>query len=45
MDIKTIEYSYLVYKITIGLKNSRRIAFYRVATFLLQPAAEGLNKS
>ena len=35
MDIKTIENSYLVYKITIWLKNSRQIAFYRVATFLL----------
>ena len=32
--------SFLSYKITISLKNSRKIAFYRVATFLLQPVAD-----
>ena len=43
MDIKIIECLYLSCKITISLKNNRKIAFHPVTTFLLQPAAEGLR--
>ena len=39
-NMVAFEISYLSYKIAIWLKNSHQIAFYRVATFVLQPAAD-----
>ena len=38
--MKTIDWSYFRYIITILLKNIRKIALDQVATFSLQPAAD-----
>ena len=43
IDMETIGWLYFSYIITISLKNIRKIAPDQVATFSLQPAAEGLR--
>ena len=44
MDTKTIEWLYISYSITISQTSFLKIALDQVATFSLQPAAEGLNE-